>query len=272
MKKLFFTVFLILIFTGSALTQDGGGVKKKRPLPHEYGRVIIDNYKVLWLEKSSLGPVVFEHWLHRAVFTCRVCHVDIGFAMKAGATKITASDNTKGFYCGACHNGKMVHNDRKVFESCSENFKREDMVRCTRCHSFGKKVKKEYDFAVFTKDLPRERFGNGIDWEKAEAAGLIKPLDFIEGFSVKRPPLKVQKDFSLEAKIEGMPDIIYSHEKHTIWNGCEGCHPEIFFGIKKGLTKYSMVDIFEGKYCGACHGQVAFPLLDCQRCHTKAIQ
>jgi c(7)-type cytochrome triheme protein len=89
---------------------------------------------------------------------------------------------------------------------------------------------------------------------------------------VKRPPLKIQKDFSLEPKVEGMPQIVFSHKKHTVWNGCEVCHPEIFAGVKKGLTKYSMPEIFEGKYCGVCHGKVAFPLLDCQRCHTKPVE
>ena len=57
-------------------------------------------------------------------------------------------------------------------------------------------------------------------------------------------------DFELGAKVEGMPDIIFSHRKHTVWNGCELCHPEIFIGIKKGITEYSMVEIFDGKYCG----------------------
>jgi len=69
-----------------------------------------------------------------------------------------------------------------------------------------------------------------------------------------------------------MPDIIFSHAKHTVWNGCEGCHPEIFMGVKRGATKYSMVDIFEGKYCGACHVAVAFPTIDCQRCHSRPVQ
>ena len=81
-----------------------------------------------------------------------------------------------------------------------------------------------------------------------------------------------QKDFELGAKFEGMPDIIFSHRKHTVWNGCELCHPEIFIGIKKGITKYSMVGIFDGKYCGVCHRCVAFPLLDCQRRHTQEVQ
>jgi c(7)-type cytochrome triheme protein len=42
--------------------------------------------------------------------------------------------------------------------------------------------------------------------------------------------------------------------------------------VKKGTTKYSMVDIFEGKYCGVCHVNVAFPMTDCQRCHAKPVR
>lgn len=271
MKRLFLIISLILISTGLTLAQ-GGGVKKKRPLPHEYGMVVIDNYSRSWSMKEPSAPVVFDHWLHRARFTCRVCHIDIGFAMTANGTKIRASDNEKGYYCGTCHNGRMTYDNKIVFKSCSKDFKQEDMERCIRCHSLGKDIKKEYDFTTFTEKLPKERFGNGIDWEKAEADGLIKPVDFIEGVSIKRAPLKIQKDFSLEPKVEGMPEIIFSHKKHTVWMGCEGCHPEIFVGVKKGLTRYSMVDIFEGKYCGACHGKVAFPMLDCQRCHTKPVQ
>ncbi len=147
----------------------------------------------------------------------------------------------------------------------------EDVKRCERCHSLGKNVSAEYDFYVVTKNFPKERFGNGIDWEVAEKDGHIKLIDTIEGVSVKRKPMAVQKDFTLNSKVQGMPDIIYSHTKHTVWCGCELCHPEIFVGVKKGLTKYSMADIYEGKYCGVCHIKVAFPLLDCQRCHTKPV-
>jgi c(7)-type cytochrome triheme protein len=81
--------------------------------------------------------------------------------------------------------------------------------------------------------------------------------------------MAVQRDFSLNPAVKGLPDIIFSHRKHTVWNGCEVCHPDIFAGVKKGATKYSMLDINEGKYCGTCHRSVAFPLQDCQRCHVK---
>ena len=265
MKKLIIVLFGLLLFTGLALGQTG--VKKKRALPHEYGNVTINNYS----EKAGLAPVEFKHWLHRSLYTCRLCHVDIAFGMKAGSTNIKAVDNRKGFYCGTCHNGKMLSNNKPIFASCSPQYTLDDAKRCERCHSVGRNVTGEYDFSTLTKKFPKERFGNGVDWDKAEADGLVKLTDLLEGVSVKRKAMVVQKDFALNAKVAGMPDIIFSHTKHTVWVGCELCHPEIFIGIKKGMTQYSMAEIYEGKYCGVCHIKVAFPLLDCQRCHTKAV-
>ncbi len=266
MKRAVLLLVLACISSGVVFAQTG--VKKKRPLPFDYGKVVINNYS----GKAGLAPVVFDHWLHRAKFTCRLCHVDVGFAMRAGATGIKASDNINGYYCGACHNGRMVADGKTVFESCGRTTASRDRADCFRCHSTGKNVKPEYDFNLFTKNLPKGRFGNGIDWEKAEELGLIKPVDFLEGISIRRKPISEQKDFALGAKVEGMPDIIFSHKKHTVWNGCELCHPDIFIGVRKGASKYSMVDIFEGKSCGVCHSTVAFPLLDCQRCHTKPVR
>jgi c(7)-type cytochrome triheme protein len=247
---------------------DDAAVKKRRTPPQEYGRVVLNNHS----QKAKMPGVVFDHWLHRAKYTCRVCHVDIGFAMQPGATDIRAADNAKGQYCGACHNDRTKTDDgSRVFASCSIPAAL-GRPTCTRCHSIGTSAQFEYDFASFTKNLPRGRFGNGIDWEAAEDKQLIKPVDFVEGISIRRASISAQKDFALSAKLEGMPDIIFSHAKHTVWSGCEGCHPEIFVGVKKGATKYSMVDIFQGKSCGACHVTVAFPTIDCQRCHSKPVQ
>jgi c(7)-type cytochrome triheme protein len=249
-KRLFIVSAIILVFCGQSFSQ------------------AINNYS----EKYNTSPVVFEHWIHRSKFTCRVCHVDIGFAMKAGSTGITAEDNARGYYCGACHNGKMIADGKAVFASCSRKVGGQDSNRCDRCHSLGKRVASDFDFFTFSQPLPKERFGNGLDWEKAEELGLIKPTSVIDGFSSRRQPLAVQKDFALGTKVEGMPDIIFSHTKHTVWNGCELCHPDIFVGVKRGTSRYSMVDISEGRSCGACHTTVAFPLTDCQRCHTKPVQ
>jgi len=266
-KPFFLALALLLLIPGSNRGQTTG-VKKRRPLPYEYGRVILNSYS----ERSALAPVVFDHWRHRAKFTCRVCHVDIGFAMKAGATGINAADNMRGYYCGSCHNGKMVFDGTTVFAACSKTLTAEDQSRCERCHAHGSSEKDDSDFIRFSQGLPKERFGNGLDWQRAEELGLIHPVDFVSGISIKRKSLTIQQDFALNPKLAGMPDIIFSHKKHTIWHGCELCHPEIFVGVKRGATHYSMVSIFEGKNCGVCHNTVAFPLMDCQRCHSKPVQ
>lgn len=236
------------------------GVKKRMPRPHEFGNVVINNYS----EKNNMAPVVFNHWLHRAKYTCRLCHVDIGFVMQAGGSGIKEADNKKGQFCGACHNGTEAFalEVKDVIGNVSKN--------CQRCHSYGKEVKFERDFYAFVKDFPKSKFGNKINWLGAEEIGLVKLKDYLEGFSIKRRALAVPKDIELKSKELGMPDIIFSHKKHTVWIGCELCHPEIF-GIKKGTTRFSMQEIFDGKYCGACHGKVSFPTHDCQLCHTKEV-
>jgi c(7)-type cytochrome triheme protein len=261
MKKVFCALFVLI---AASFAWGQGGVKKKRPLPQEYGRVTLNEYS----PQAGMPAVVFDHWVHRKNYSCRLCHVDIGFGMTAGSTKIHAADNAKGFYCGACHNGRTQFTGKKIFEACSKEYSREEYKRCVRCHSLERVDEAFYRFA---ENLPRETHGNGINWEKAENDGLIKLVDTLEGVSVPKPKMKVQQDISLKAKVDGMPDIIFSHTKHTVWSGCELCHPDIFVGIRKGTTKYSMVDLFEGRYCGVCHGKVAFPQTDCQRCHATPV-
>lgn len=275
MKRFLIVVLLVLGFAGLAFS--AGGVKKKKVLSQDYGNFVLDVNSL----KAGVNPVLFEHWIHRKAFTCRVCHVDIGFAMKANEGGIRAADNMRGYYCGACHNGKSSFNGgEKLFAACSDKFTKDDQKRCLRCHSIDKSARdaearrelREKAFRDFAEQMPKERGGNGINWEQAENAGLIKLIDYIEGLSTKRTAMPTQKDFMIGANADGVPEIIFSHKKHTVWNGCEVCHPDIFVGVKKGTEKYSMIDLFAGKYCGACHGTVAFPQNDCSRCHTKPVQ
>jgi c(7)-type cytochrome triheme protein len=254
-------LFLCMIFFYPAILP-----ALRPPLPPEYGRVIINKHS----ESAGLSPVVFDHWLHRAKFTCRLCHVDIGFAMKANTTDIKAENNIRGSYCGACHNGKMLHNGRPVFAACSSSPPAENVTRCERCHSLGKNIKREYDFNVFIESLPRTNFGNGVDWEKARERGLISPEDFVEGISIKGVPLPVPDNFSIEAKLKGLQGIIFSHKKHALLFGCEGCHPDIF-AVRRGYSTFSMREIYVGQYCGVCHTSVAFPVSNCEGCHQSKV-
>ncbi|MBU0485896.1 MAG: hypothetical protein KKB30_15440 [Proteobacteria bacterium] len=254
------TIIILVCIIPVFVLAETFGLKKKRPKPHEFGNVVINNFS----GKKDMAPVVFKHWLHRAKYSCRLCHVDIGFAMQAMGTQMTERDNNEGMYCGACHNGKVAFGPKEIDSNGKTT------VNCDKCHSQGKDVVFKNDFYEFRKGMPQERFGNGIDWLKAEEKDYVKIIDFLEGFSIKRSGIKEPEEFDISASEKNMPDIIFSHKKHAKWNGCELCHPEIF-GVKKGSQPYTMEEIFNGKYCGLCHDSVAFPNLDCQRCHTKVV-
>lgn len=262
MARLLLALLLLFFWSSPAVAQ--GGAPKKRPRPYLFGSVTLAT-------TSGVATVAFDHWDHRNRFTCRLCHVDLNFAMTAGATQISAADNARGEYCGACHDGKRRFAEQPLFAACREQTQ-PVAPPCVRCHTAAVSSEREKRFLAFVGSLPRERFGNGIDWEKAELEGKIRLSDQLEGISMKRKPLGVRDDFDLTAKLDGMPEILFSHKKHTAWSGCELCHPDLFIGVKRGTTRYSMVDLFAGRYCGACHDKVAFPQSDCQRCHTQPVQ
>ena len=70
----------------------------------EYADVVINNYS----DKSKVRPVIFPHWFHRIRYTCKVCHADLGFKLKAGGNEIDMAKIRDGKFCGACHNGKIA--------------------------------------------------------------------------------------------------------------------------------------------------------------------
>lgn len=117
--------------------------------------------------------------------------MDFAFAMKTSRMNVKASDNANGYYCGACHNDKMVNHGNKVFEICMPRFTSTEGKPCKRCHSYGKNVVPENDIVQVTARFPKERFGNRINREKVEEDGLIKLVDFLEGFSIKRKTLNM---------------------------------------------------------------------------------
>lgn len=259
-KKLLFLVVLLCLFPMAVFSAN-------IPPAEELGKVVLNTTS----EKAGMVPVVFDHWLHRAKFTCRLCHVDIGFAMEKEATGITADLNMQGLYCGSCHNGNRTIDGKEVFASCAEKVSEEEKKRCARCHSRGPKGLREYEFEKFTENFPRLRGGNAIDWEKAEDDGIIKLIDFLPGISFHRDPLTAQEDFSIEVTTWAS-DVIFSHKKHAVWNGCEVCHPQIFPSSRKGTVQYSMFQIMRGEYCGICHLNVAFSVWICYKCHKNPVR
>jgi len=236
------------------------------PPPPDYGHVELRNFS----GSAGIEPVQFDHWRHRPYFTCRLCHVDIGFAMTAGDTRVSASTNQSGFHCGACHNGKTVVAGKVVFPACGARATPVDAARCRRCHHRGDPAQRRKEFEAVAEGLPRAGAAGEVDWEKAEALGRIHPADHVEGVSLPRRPIAMDKDVTIESR-GWMTDVIFSHKKHAIWNGCEVCHPEIF-PHNREAPRPKMVDIASGESCGACHGRVAFSLGACERCHRKPVQ
>jgi c(7)-type cytochrome triheme protein len=213
--------------------------------PDQYGTVLISRTSAA----SGQQPVVFSHWLHRTKYTCRVCHFELYFAMQTNATEITEEKNRAGEYCGACHDGK------EAFGHTEPN--------CGRCHAG--------DVAAGAKDFgrlsffPENPFGNGVDWMAALDEGKIKPRQSLLEKDYVQVPYR--KSFDLEAEWARIPPAVFSHASHNRWLDCSICHPDIFNIRKKSTAHFEMKYILEGKFCGACHLTVAFPIDDCKRCH-----
>jgi c(7)-type cytochrome triheme protein len=217
------------------------------PLPSadEYGTIIIDRQSSV----NGQQPVSFSHWLHRTRYTCRVCHIELEFQMKANGTEITERGNRTGKFCGACHNGKIAfrHNGN-----------------CNKCHNGDK----GYSAARFQEFLlkypmPMTMTGNGVDWSEGLRRGVIKPSTYLKK---KSQDMAFDKILVLDAEMSIIPPSVFSHKEHNAWLDCDSCHPDLF-NIKMKGTHFTMVEILDGKYCGACHQRVAFPMNDCRRCH-----
>lgn len=111
--------------------------------------------------------------------------------------------------------------------------------------------------------LPPDGAGNQVNWVKALRSGLIAPRTQIDS-STKVQTL--DRDILMTRTVE-MPFVRFPHLAHTEWLECGNCHEKLF-KLKAGTTPVSMLAILQGEYCGRCHGAVAFPLTECNRCHS----
>jgi len=111
--------------------------------------------------------------------------------------------------------------------------------------------------------LPRDTAGNLVNWVKAIDSGSISPRTNI----LPETQVGLREDDIIVAKFGSMPAVKFPHRQHTLWLACENCH-EALFKSKAGANKFSMMAILNGEQCGLCHGAVAFPLTECNRCHS----
>lgn len=247
MKTVFLFVLFIFALSGTPNSAEGFWEFPPALPPDEHGNIIINRLS----EKSGVEPVTFSHWIHRLKYTCRVCHFELEFNFQVNSTEITEAANKSGRFCGTagCHDGKTAFGHGKD--------------NCVKCHNDDRGYGRERFSEI--ANLPKSRFGNGVDWGLAMEKGLIKPQHYL---SIKpRSDAGFAKVLLLDAEWQGIPPAVFSHKLHTDWLDCNNCHPDIF-NIKKKTTKhFSMNRILKNEFCGVCHLNVAFPMNDCKRCH-----
>jgi len=122
-----------------------------------------------------------------------------------------------------------------------------------------------HDPAKSLSVLPRGEGGNQVNWTEALEKKEIKPR-----ISLSTDTQTEVLDLNILFTNTGEMDTVnFPHKQHTVWLVCGNCHEEIF-KYKSHATKFGMFEILNGQYCGRCHGAVAFPLTDCNRCHSVA--
>ncbi len=133
-------------------------------------------------------------------------------------------------------------------------------------------IEKVLDPDSVVRLLPRDHAGN-IDWVEAVRREVIRPRPAPPNRPIPPP---AGFEFAFDFYLGGvggrnqMFDAFFPHSSHTEWLDCRQCHPRIF--PKRG-TEMRMADLFEGKYCGECHGKVAFAVATgCERCHPQVQQ
>ncbi len=117
------------------------------------------------------------------------------------------------------------------------------------------------------KDFPKDTYGYP-DWTRAVDEKLIEPRNYVTEDKPDTEPLDLDILFEINDRL--MANVRFSHKVHTFWLSCKNCHPGIF-KEKRGANKFNMYDIWNGEYCGRCHGKVAFQpkgFDNCQRCHN----
>ncbi len=128
--------------------------------------------------------------------------------------------------------------------------------------------------------LPKDKYGL-VDWIKLAEEGYILPKgsldpndpDFLSPVKFKYDPEDEDAipDTLKPTKSERTADVIFPHTLHQWWLDCNSCHPprtDPSEPIMPAFLNMTMKEMKDGKYCGKCHGKVAFPLSDCKRCHN----
>jgi c(7)-type cytochrome triheme protein len=177
--------------------------------------------------------VTFSHQKHGQWLSCSNCHDSI-FEMKSGDV-LPPEQLHSNRYCGTCHGAVAF----------------ETKTGCPLCH---------------LQNIPKDPNGR-VDWNRAVNDKLILPS------SGRDPKAQPQAELDLDVTMEssGQPAFkaIFAHSSHTKWLACDNCHPRVF-PMQGKMEGVKPIDLHSRRYCGSCHGSVAFGITtSCRPCHPN---
>ena len=249
----FSLAFLLVVSTQLLVVDNLSGemavTSSKGIRPEQYGNLYLTR-KCITAGKEG---ILFTHWTHRMDFTCRICHLELGFPMEVNGVDITMEKNRSGKFCGFCHDGK------KAFGTTDED--------CQKCH-YGNK---EYDYGDKIDRLewmPENPYGNGVDWSAALEEGDIKPIFCFDGELCKVFDFEQPVEIEMAINSEEVPPVVFLHERHSFWLDCLNCHPGNLAN-RGGKVRFPKQGRNRQEFCRGCHGRAAFPMDNCQRCHPE---
>ncbi len=157
----------------------------------------------------------------------------------------------RGLSCDMCHSKLFQMSALSAQEQA--DFTMNSLYKgkyCGACHN---------GTMAFASNTQCARCHNGV---KGYDASMAKAKDNPSAGSAKGPK---------DALVLGQGDsaVKFVHEVHTKKFKCGECHTKLF-AFKKGQDKITMAQIYEGKFCGACHdGKKAFSSNECGKCHAN---
>lgn len=277
------TILLILILT-LTLTISASA---------EWGDIIMDS-TLSSMQKANQKPVLFLHWFHRIRYKCKTCHEGL-FKSEKGTNGITMETIAKGNFCGKCHNGiiafsanecerchnydeKMVIKDRLIPTADRKDAEEYEATRLKILRKTGPLAGTTHDGKGFITrsimenepmekmafmSLEKDKYGM-VNWVKAVKNGKIAPVADIGDEKIEDIIDEGMRIF--QVKSESVNNVLFSHDIHTYWLGCNTCHDGLFPKDMRSV-EMKMADFIKGKWCGKCHRKVSFSLGDCKRCH-----
>ena len=272
-----------------------------------YGDIVMTRTEEA-MRDGEVEAVVFPHWFHRIRFRCKVCHEDT-FKTDAGENQIDMDMISAGESCGMCHDGNLAWDPLECEachfypwdQLDDERQAKDELVKLNAKSAknslfasrsgkmAGKGDGKKKSGTAFkwgdgwqprafrAAGLPKDKYGL-IDWIKLTEDELALPKGSLDqNDPIYESPVHYVfdeegeediEDIVMPVKSESISAVLYPHTTHTWWLKCKSCHPARF-DRGAGDTDMTMKEMGKGKYCGECHGKVAFPLEDCNRCHNK---